>query len=172
MIHIAQCLTHNKCSVTRGFFLLLIMCLVNNVMDVTFLRLRWLRIHLPVQRIWIQSRVGEVRLLHVERRLSPWATSRDSVQLLSPGAATKELPRWYRGKEFTCQCSRCRFDPWVRKIPWKRKWQPTPVFLPGSSHGQRTWQTIQSTGLQRVGCDWAHTHAAAKTQQSQINENK
>ena len=29
------------------------------------------------------------------------------------------------------------FDPWVRKIPWRRKWQPTPVFLPGESHGQR-----------------------------------
>ena len=30
-----------------------------------------------------------------------------------------------------------RFDPWVRKLPWRRKWQPTPVFLPGKSHGQR-----------------------------------
>ena len=36
-----------------------------------------------------------------------------------------------------CQCTRCRFDPWVRKIPWRRKWQPTPVFLPGKFHGQR-----------------------------------
>ena len=32
---------------------------------------------------------------------------------------------------------RHRFDPWVGKIPWKRIWQPTPVFLPGESHGQR-----------------------------------
>ena len=30
------------------------------------------------------------------------------------------------------------FDPWVRKIPWRRKWQSTPVFLPGESHGQRS----------------------------------
>ena len=30
-----------------------------------------------------------------------------------------------------------RFNPWVRKIPWGRKWQSTPVFLPGKSHGQR-----------------------------------
>ena len=39
----------------------------------------------------------------------------------------------------TCQCrrhKRCRFDPSVQKIPWRRKWQPTPVFLPGESHGQ------------------------------------
>ena len=33
---------------------------------------------------------------------------------------------------------RPRFDPWVRKIPWRRKWQPTLVFLPGKSHGQRS----------------------------------
>ena len=44
------------------------------------------------------------------------------------------------GKELTCQCRRCKrrgFDPWVRKIPWRRKWQPTPVFLAGVSHGGR-----------------------------------
>ena len=34
------------------------------------------------------------------------------------------------------RCKRCGFDPWVEKIPWKRAWQPTPVFLPGESHGQ------------------------------------
>ena len=32
------------------------------------------------------------------------------------------------------------FDPWVRKIPWRREWQPTPVFLPEESHGQRSWE--------------------------------
>ena len=45
------------------------------------------------------------------------------------------------GKEPACQCRRSkrhRFDPWVRKTPWRRKWQPTPVSLPGRSHGQRT----------------------------------
>ena len=42
------------------------------------------------------------------------------------------------GKESTCQCRRCRFNPWVRKISWKRKWQSTPVFLPEKSHEQRS----------------------------------
>ena len=38
----------------------------------------------------------------------------------------------------TCmQCRRCRFNPWVGNIPWKRAWQPSPAFLPGESHGQR-----------------------------------
>ena len=47
------------------------------------------------------------------------------------------LPGWLSGKEPTCQFRRHEFNPWVRKIPWSRKWQPTPVFLPGKSHGQR-----------------------------------
>ena len=44
-----------------------------------------------------------------------------------------------QGKESACKSSRpSRFDPWVGKIPWRRKWQPTPVFLPGESHGQKS----------------------------------
>ena len=51
------------------------------------------------------------------------------------------------------------FDPWVGKIPWRGKWQPTPVFLPGKPHGQRNLVGyIQSMGSQRVGCDWAAKH--------------
>ncbi|XP_069445847.1 phospholipid-transporting ATPase IK isoform X5 [Ovis canadensis] len=42
------------------------------------------------------------------------------------------------GKESACQCGRDGFDPWVRKMLWRRKWQPTPVFLPGKSHGLRS----------------------------------
>ena len=48
------------------------------------------------------------------------------------------LPRWFSGRESTCNAGRCGFDPWVRKIPWRRKWQPTAVFLPGDSCGQRS----------------------------------
>ena len=43
-------------------------------------------------------------------------------------------------KKNTCQCRRYKrwwFNPWVGKIPWKKAWQPTPVFLPGESHEQR-----------------------------------
>ena len=48
------------------------------------------------------------------------------------------LPWWLSGKESACQCRRRRFYLWVRKIPWRKKWQPTPVFLHGKSHGQRS----------------------------------
>ena len=54
------------------------------------------------------------------------------------------LPKWLSGKESACQFRRCRFNPWVGKIPWRRKWQSTPVFLPGKSHGQRR-QSKQAT---------------------------
>ena len=64
------------------------------------------------------------------------------------------LPWCLSGKESTCQCRRRRFDSWVGKIPWRRKWQPTPVLLLGKSHGQRSW--------------WAAVHGVTKSQ-TQLN---
>ena len=49
----------------------------------------------------------------------------------------QRLPWWFSGKESVCQCRRCGFDLLVGKIPWRGKWQPTPVFLSEKSHGQR-----------------------------------
>jgi len=44
---------------------------------------------------------------------------------------------WWLGQLSIClRCKRLRFDSWVGKIPWRKGWQPTPVFLPGESHGQ------------------------------------
>ena len=51
---------------------------------------------------------------------------------------TRSISWWLRGKEPTCQCRRCGFDPWIGKIPWRKAWQPTPVFLPWTFHGQRS----------------------------------
>ena len=54
---------------------------------------------------------------------------------------TGGFPGGTSGKEPICQCSRCKrcwFDSWGGKIPWRRAWQPTPVFLPEESHGQRS----------------------------------
>ena len=64
------------------------------------------------------------------------------------------------GWKICLQCRRYRrlgFDPWVRKIPWRRKWQPTPVFSWTGESGR-----LRSLGLQRVGHGWGtntHTHA-------------
>ena len=65
------------------------------------------------------------------------------------------LPRWLSGKESNRQCRRRRFNPWVRKISWRRKWLPTPVFLPGKSHGQRSLAGYSPWGHKRVRHDWA-----------------
>ena len=58
------------------------------------------------------------------------------------------LPWWLSSKESACQCRRHGFDPWVGKIPWSRKWQPTPVFLPGKFMDRGTW--------------WVTVHGVAK----------
>ena len=67
-------------------------------------------------------------------------------------------------KEPTCQCRRGKrrgFDPWVRRIPWRTKWLPTPAFLPGKFHGQRSlagygpWghkQSDMNVGLRTHSC--------------------
>ena len=65
----------------------------------------------------------------------------DKNCLLIPGMSLGGLPRWLSGKESACQCRRCKkhgFNPWVGKVPWKRAWQPTLIFLPGESCGQRS----------------------------------
>ena len=67
--------------------------------------------------------------------------------------------------ESTCQCRRHkwhRFDLWVRKIPWRRKWQPAPVFLPAELHGQGSLKGYSPWGC-RVGHDWVHTHTHTHT---------
>ena len=73
------------------------------------------------------------------------------------------LPCWLSGQEFACQCRshrRLKFYSWVWKILWKIKWEPTPVFVPGKSLGERSlvgyspWVAKSRTQLS----DWAHTH--------------
>ena len=69
-----------------------------------------------------------------------WRSAFFVVQLSHPYMATGKTialtghPSWLSGKEPACQCKRHRFDPWVSEFPWRRKWQPTPVFFPGKSH--------------------------------------
>ena len=63
-------------------------------------------------------------------------------------------------KKIRLQCRRPGFNPWVGKIPWRREWQPTPVFLPGESTWTEEPGGLQSIGSQRVRRGWAtkHTH--------------
>ena len=68
-----------------------------------------------------------------------------------------ELPWWLRGKKSTCQCrrcKRCRFDPWIGKIPWRRNGNPLQYSCLEKSMDNR----LQSLRSQRVGYDWAAEH--------------
>jgi len=66
-------------------------------------------------------------------------------------ALHSSVPWWLSGKEPVYQCRGCGFDPWVGKIPRRKKLQPTPVFLPGKSHGQRSLECYNPMGYKRVG---------------------
>ena len=72
------------------------------------------------------------------------------------------IPRWCIGIEFACQCSRCRFDSWVRKIPWRSKWQLTAIFFHEKFHEQRSLVGYIVHGLAGVQHDWVteYTHMA------------
>ena len=72
------------------------------------------------------------------------------------------FPDGASSKEPTCQCRRCKgcgFDPWVETMPWRRAWQPTPVFLPGESRGQRSLggYSLQVCKESDMTSDWACT---------------
>ena len=73
-------------------------------------------------------------------------------------AQDKGLCKWRTGRESVCQCGghkRCRFNPWVRKIPWRKKWKPAPVFLPGESREKRSLVGYSPWGSQKVRHVWA-----------------
>ena len=74
-------------------------------------------------------------------------------------------PRWSSGREPASPCrrhKRHRFDPRVRKIPWRRAWHPTPVFLPGESHGQRSLAGCGPCGHTELDTTEAAKHSTAQ----------
>ena len=106
-----------------------------------------------------------LRLCRCHSAAAAKQTSLNAVHLLMcfPGGAS--------GKDLTCRCRRCKrrgFSPRVGKIPWRRAWQPTPVFWPGESHGQRSlegcspWGLPIQTPLKRLSTDaricWCVSH--------------
>ena len=120
---------------------------------------------IPWKRQWQPTPVFLPREFHGQRTLacySPWGCKEsDTTEQLTlhfqvpkrkkksymsstatgTGHGSQGLPRQLRGRERARQCRRWErlgFDPRVGKIPWRRAWQLTPVFLPGESHGQRS----------------------------------
>ena len=74
------------------------------------------------------------------------------------------IPWWLRQNRICLQCRRHRFDPWVGKYPWRRKWQPTPLFLPGESLGQRSLTGYSPWGPKELDTtEQLHFHLYRKT---------
>ena len=63
-----------------------------------------------------------------------------------------QVAQWWR---ILLQCKKLGFSLWVGKIPWRKKWQPTPVFLPVKSHGQKSLEGYSPWGRKRIGQNWA-----------------
>ena len=103
--------------------------------------------------------------LCVTRRFS-WYKSHQST------ACMLGFPGGTDGKELTSQCrrhQRCEFETWVRKIPWRRAWQPTPVFLPGESHGQRSLAGYRPQGHKESVIAEKTQHASMQKRPQNLN---
>ena len=77
------------------------------------------------------------------------------------GSVVKNLP---------AKCRRCGFDPWIGKIPWRREWQLTPIFLPEKFHGQRSLADYSSWGCKELDMTklLTHTHTHTHTHHVQF----
>ena len=93
------------------------------------------------------KRYAAVLLLHHVRLFAiPWTAARWAS--LYVGFPRQKYPSGSADRIYL-QCRRhrrCEFDPWVRKIPWRRKWRPTPVFLPGKFHKRRSLKVYSPWG--------------------------
>ena len=119
-----------------------------------FKYLSWLAVHFQeaCKNFWVvlpsQVQILKYRPINCKLRLQldnersggKRRLEKDSLEL-AYFSKMVHFPGGASGKEPTCQCrrhTRYRLAPWVGNIPWRRKWQPTSVFLPGESHIQRT----------------------------------
>ena len=101
-------------------------------------------------------------------RLS-WSCGELTVRYRAASQRSLVLKR-LSGEESACQCRRHRFHPCPGKIPWRRKWQPTPVFLPRKSHGQRSLAGCSPWGHKKGGRDFAAKHHLVLMPTSGVSE--
>ena len=112
---------------------------------------------IPCRREGLATLVFLPGEFHAQKNLAgytPWGhKDSDMTEQLTP--SLWGFPGGANGNKSACQCrrcKRCRFHPWVGRLPWSRKWQPTSVFLPGEFYGPRS---LQPVGPRREGHNWA-----------------
>ena len=103
----------------------------------------------------------KLQLSHIHSKANPVSTS-TTIYWAS------QVAQWWRIHLSMQETKRRGFDPWVGKIPWRRKWQPTPVFLPGKSHrqslvGYSLWGHKESDTLSDLAHAYTHTHTYIPT---------
>ena len=103
-----------------------------------------------------------IHLLHDLKSCQFWVGSR-TREGIPAGSVVNNLLQWRSHR-------RCVFDPWVRKVSYRRKWQPTPVFSPGKSHGQRRLAGYSPKGRKELDTtEWLIMHARRTGESSATN---
>ena len=116
--------------------------------------LEWVAMSFFVGSSWTRDRT-QLSLI-AGRFFTIWATRRANKDTnIDTCIPIYRLLWWLNGKESSCQSRRQGFNPQVRKISWRRKWQPTPSFLPEKSHGQRSLVGYSPWAHKRVAQDLA-----------------
>ena len=97
----------------------------------------------------LETKIKNAKPIQSQRRMKHQAqVSQKDLQDLCCKAG---LPRWRHGEEWACQCRRRQFNPGVKKIPWSRRRQPTPVFLPGDPIDRGVcWATVHRVPKSRT----------------------
>ena len=109
--------------------------------------------------VYLLSRVTLLSVYVLRWYYLYWLIRKGKINFLTSFSSTYlfGLPRWLSGKESACLYRRHKrlvgSVPVLGKIPWSRKWQPTPAFLPGKSHGQRSLAGYSLGSRKRVGHD-------------------
>ena len=138
-----------------------------------------------VSRRWAGSHPGHAEQVGTTVGYTSYHRSREPCSPLisckkftEPGGFARALIRvfrWLSGKESACQCRRCRrcwSDPWIGKIPCRRKWQSTPVFLLEESRGQKSlvgygpWALKELDTIEQLSthkCTHTHMYTHAHT---------
>ena len=117
----------------------------------------WRQGNPPTLLVGMRSHYGTVWRFLRKLRIAIWSSNPslglypektgNSKRYMQTYVWASQVAQWYR---IHLQCRKCRFNPWVRKIPWRRKWQPTPVFLPGKSGGQKSLVGYRLWGLKEL----------------------
>ena len=97
----------------------------------------WVQSLSPLQWPWIKSSLCQPQIGICQQHCQQ-LNNKGIYHLPLQFQGSYGLPWWLRLQIVCLQCKRLRFDLWVRKIPWRRNWQPTSVFLPRKFHGQRS----------------------------------